>query len=136
MIITYYLSSHGHGRVSFKAWHLVRHCWDDYLLRESITKNGKGRETALESYRNKRRGLRSNNRAAKGYGAGWGMQQERLALLKNTATENASTSNGVLNPVASSSRATSLQVPEVDELQSLLDKAQTLLTSYTEETPK
>ena len=62
---------------------------------------------------------------------------ERLPLLHiHPTTENTSAINGDLNMTASMASGcdTSLQVTDVDELQSLLDKAQTLLRDYTEET--
>ena len=62
---------------------------------------------------------------------------ERLPLLHiHPATEYTSASNGDLSMTASmaSGCETSLQVTDVDELQSLLDKAQALLREYTEET--
>ena len=135
IIITYYLSGHCHGRIPFKTWHFVRHYGDDYLLNESITKMKGGRNCAPTAEK-QRAGLDSNNCAAKGYGAVHNMG-ERLPLLHiHPATQNTSASNGDLNVTASMASGcdTSLQVTDVDELQSLLDKAQTLLRDYTEET--
>lgn len=64
------------------------------------------------------------------------IMEENVPLLKKqNVAANANTDNGDLNMVASISGCqTSLQTNDVDELQTLLDKAQTVLKNQSEET--
>lgn len=61
-----YLRGHCHGRVSFKAWNLIRHYQDVSLLCKPITKNERGREMRSNNVE-AGEGLDSNNSATKGY---------------------------------------------------------------------
>lgn len=109
------------------------------LLREPITKSKRRRELAHSQYKNGA-GLDSNNCAARGYVAVCRMEETVPLLKKQSDTETANTGNGDLNVAApisgcEASLQTSLQTTDVDELQSLLDKAQMLLNSQPNETP-